>query len=72
MEGRLIALHNFSSDPKTVRFSIGATEPGTQLIDLLIEGDTIEPEPSGDVEIQLDGYGHLWLRVLLPGGTRLG
>ena len=72
LDERTVLLHNFSSEPRTVEFSIGPVEEGTQLIDLLVEGDVLSPAADGRVSIPLEGYGYLWLRVLLPGGKRLG
>ena len=72
LDERTVFLHNFGSEPRTIEFTIGAVDPGTQLIDLLVEGDVVVPDAKGRVSVALEGYGFLWLRVLVPGGKRLG
>ncbi|GMA93980.1 hypothetical protein GCM10025881_08040 [Pseudolysinimonas kribbensis] len=71
-EGRMIAIHNFSDEPATVRFTIDDIGDGCRLVDLLVDGRVIDAGADGGVEIALDGYGHRWLRVLEPGSLRLG
>ena len=70
-EGRMLALHNFSADPCTVRFRVADVEEGDVLVDLLVDGRVAELE-DGFATVQLDGYGYRWLRVIRPTGKRLG
>ena len=60
--GSVVAVHNLSSEPRHVRVSLGDIEPFDRVIDLLA---TAEPRPlDGPVlELKLEGYGHLWLRL---------
>jgi trehalose synthase len=71
-EGRMLAIHNFSDEPATVRFTIDHAGEGCRLVDLLVDGRVMDVPADGAVELALDGYGHRWLRVLDPGSLRLG
>lgn len=71
-EGAMVALHNFSDDPAVVEFAVPETEPGCQLVDLLVDGTAIDIGEGGQVSIPMDGYGYRWFRVLGPGVKRLG
>jgi glycosidase len=68
--GRMIALHNFSSEATTVALRIDGEPEGSQLADLL-EQDITELSPRGDVTLELGAYGYRWLRVVRPGDQRL-
>jgi trehalose synthase len=69
-EGRLVLLHNFTAEATTVPLGLEGIEPGTVLTSLLEPDEFTWPE-SGSLEVQLDGYGYRWLRVLRPGDQRL-
>ncbi len=71
-EGRMIALHNFSSEPATVAFRLKEVNAGDVLVDLLVDNNEIELDGRGGATIQLDGYGYRWYRVIRPSGKRLG
>jgi trehalose synthase len=68
--GRMIAVHNFSSEPASIRIRVADEPEGAVLSDLL-ETETMELTARGHVTIELDGYGYRWLRVLRPGDQRL-
>ncbi len=68
--GQVVALHNFAADACTVSFTLADSEKVTHLVDLL--GD--EPVSLGDdgrIEINLDGFGYLWLRIVRAGEKRI-
>lgn len=69
--GRMIALHNFSAEPATVRLSLQDEPVGTELSDLFGPGRTALDE-RGRIEMELDPYGWSWLRVARPGDGRIG
>lgn len=69
--GRMIAVHNFTAVPLRTRVNIGEVEEGTVLIDL--HGPERTPlDATGRIELELAPYGYRWLRVSLPGDTRIG
>src|SRR5690606_38473994 len=69
-EGRMVALHNFSPNPVSVPLTLPDADGSTRLIDLLGTGEvTLSDE--GSAELELDGYGYRWLRVIEPGSRRL-
>jgi glycosidase len=68
-EGKVVALHNFASEPADVSLTIPGAEASTNLGDLLT-GESIPVSPQGEVEIPLDGYGYRWLRVAQDLETR--
>jgi trehalose synthase len=69
-EGRLVAVHNFGPHGTTVPLPLGDVEPGTVVTSLLEPDEFVWPD-SGPLEVQLDGYGFKWLRVLRPEDQRL-
>ncbi len=69
--GRMIALHNFTDVAARVQLDVGVEEEGTRLLDL-DERRVIEVGDHGRVELELDAYGHRWMRVSPHGDTRLG
>ena len=71
-EGRMIALHNFSSEPASVEFALPGAEPGEVLVDLLVDGRVIELDEGGRLTVPMDAYGYRWLRLIRPEGKRLG
>src|SRR5690606_8746308 len=68
--GSMIALHNFTPDTTTIPLAIEGANGDTRLVDLLHEESTMVNK-DGTVELDLDGYGYRWLRVLDPGSRRL-
>lgn len=64
--GQVIALHNFASDGRTVELSIRDCESSTRLVDLL--GNALYSlDERGRLRVDLDGFGHAWLRVIRTG-----
>ena len=70
-EGAMVALHNLSDDPAVVEFRVPETAAGDQLVDILVDGRTVELDGE-PVSVPLDGYGYRWFRVISPHGKRLG
>ncbi|MCU1545114.1 MAG: trehalose synthase, partial [Homoserinimonas sp.] len=68
--GSMIALHNFSSEPLAVPLIIEGADDDTRLVDLLHD-EVTRTSATGAVELNLEGYGYRWLRVLDPGSQRL-
>jgi trehalose synthase len=71
-EGRMIALHNLSDAAATVDFAVPEATGGHKLVDLLVDGQTVELDEKGRASIPMDGYGYRWFRVIGPNGKRLG
>jgi hypothetical protein len=53
-----------------VPLTLDGANGDTRLVDLLHDAVTAVSE-SGETELDLDGYGYRWLRVLEPGSRRL-
>jgi hypothetical protein len=70
-DGALVAVHNLAAEPRSVPLTLEDCGPDHRLEDLLVSGSTPVGE-GGAVELQLDGYGHRWLRVVAEGSRRLG
>jgi trehalose synthase len=64
-DGWMVALHNLSPDAVTVPLALGLDED-QRLVDLL-RRDSFDP----GAEIDLDGYGYRWLRVVRTTDRRL-
>lgn len=69
--GRMVALHNFSDEPASVRLALPDEPEGAQLTDLFSVG-RLDLDERGVFEIDLPPYGWRWLRVARPGDGRLG
>jgi trehalose synthase len=69
-DASLIAIHNLGPDAVTVPFTLPDTGPECELVDLL-QTATMTPGKKGECEVQLDGYGYRWIRVMHPGDRRL-
>jgi glycosidase len=69
-DASLVAIHNLGPDAVTVPFTLPDVSPDCELVDLLQTAVTT-PGKGGECEIQLDGYGYRWLRVMHPGDRRL-
>jgi trehalose synthase len=69
-EGRMLAFHNFADEPRTVRVRLDDVGSDHVLADLLQEGES-RVDGGGVLEVELDGYGHRWVRVLEPNTKRL-
>jgi glycosidase len=60
---RVLALHNFSPEPREITVRLGDVRQFDRLVDLLMSGD---PEPcpeSGDLDVKLEGFAHRWYRL---------
>lgn len=57
----IIAVHNLSDSPRTIRLSLGPTEH-CELTDLL-EGGPVQALVKGRLDVKLDAYGYRWLRL---------
>ena len=66
-----VAVHNLGGEACRVPLELRDEPEGTQLVDLLCDGVTTLDE-KGRAEIELDGYGYRWLRIMRPGDRRLG
>jgi len=71
-EGRMVALHNFSDASASVEFAVPDTTGDHKLIDLLVDGRTVDLDDRGRGTVPMDGYGYRWFRVMGPEGKRLG
>jgi trehalose synthase len=69
-DASLVALHNLGDEAVTVPLTLSGVGEGCTLEDLLQEGTTAVAA-EGTCELQLEGYGHRWLRVHHPGDRRL-
>jgi trehalose synthase len=69
-DGSLVAVHNLAEEAVTVPLKLSDVGPGCHLLDLLQNGTTPVPD-DGAVEIQLEAYGHRWLRISSPDDRRL-
>jgi trehalose synthase len=65
-----VLVHNLSAESVTVPLRLGRCDDGTKLVDQLCDGAT-PLDPTGKVDLQLDGYGYRWLRVTRPGDRRM-
>jgi len=66
----MVALHNLGSEAVRVPLQLLDTDEDWRLIDLL-QDEQHTPDAKGRLEIELDGYGYRWLRVVQPGSRRL-
>lgn len=61
------AVHNLSASPVSVTLELGAEQgERIRIEDLLVERDH-KPKRDGSLEVELDGYGYMWLPVLGSG-----
>jgi len=65
-----IALHNLSAQACLVPLRLPHDPEGTELVDQLCDSTT-ELDDRAGAELELDGYGFRWLRVVPPGDHRL-
>jgi glycosidase len=64
---RLLAVHNLGADDAIVTLELGKVPEGTVLRDVLDGRDDQPVDPSGRIELRVDGSTGQWLRVLAPG-----
>ncbi|MGK2948076.1 MAG: alpha-amylase family protein [Acidimicrobiales bacterium] len=65
-----VALHNLSAEACVVPVELPDEAGGTRLVDQLCDGTTALDD-KGRAEIELEGYGFRWLRVMAPDARRL-
>lgn len=69
-DGSLVALHNLGTESVMVPLRLADCDDTVQLVDLLQDGScTIDA--NGRTEVELDGYGYRWLRVVREHDRRL-
>ncbi|MBD7919105.1 alpha-amylase family protein [Cellulomonas sp. Sa3CUA2] len=69
-DASMVALHNLGPEAVRVPLHLPDADADWRLVDLL-QDDEHAPNGSGKVEIELEGYGYRWLRVVQPGSRRL-
>ncbi|MFS0704404.1 alpha-amylase family protein [Cellulomonas sp. 179-A 9B4 NHS] len=69
-EASMVAVHNLGPHAVTVPLQLGDADEHCRLVDLLVD-DQHALDEKGRVEIELDGYGYRWLRVVRPDSRRL-
>lgn len=67
--GQLIAVHNFAADAQTATVWPESPDAVTHVIDLL--GTEQITLVDGKLEVNLDGYGFMWLRIVRTGEKHL-
>ena len=60
---RVVAAHNLSPRKASATLDLGVEKGERIAIDDLLEGREHTPNPDGTLDIELGGYGYLWLRV---------
>ncbi len=60
-------MHNLGADDAIVTLELGEVPEGSVLRDVLDGRDDQPIDPSGRVEVRVDGSTGQWLRVLAPG-----
>ena len=68
-DSSVIAIHNLSPDPRTVRVDVRPPDGHDELTDLLDQGANVPHLDQGSLELKVDGYGYRWFR-LQPAGRR--
>jgi maltose alpha-D-glucosyltransferase/alpha-amylase len=58
------AAHNLSGSRAAATLDLGLEKGGKIEIEDLLEEREHKPKPDGSLDVELDGYGYLWLRVL--------
>ena len=70
-ERRIVALHNLGTESCIVPLALEGCDATHRLVDLLHEGGDYAIDDRGCAEVDLDGYGYRWLRVLSEDSRRL-
>ncbi|MCT2089652.1 alpha-amylase family protein [Micrococcus terreus] len=65
-----VLVHNLAPEATEITVTLQDVEEGTEVRDLH-DGSHRTVEAGGRLTVSLDGYGHHWLRLLLPGDRRL-
>ncbi|MBO3101004.1 alpha-amylase family protein [Cellulomonas fengjieae] len=69
-DGSLVALHNLGAESVMVPLRLDDCDESVRLVDLLQDG-ACTVDARGATEVELDGYGYRWLRVVREGDRRL-
>jgi glycosidase len=69
-DGTMVAVHNLGAEPRTVPLTLDGCDSTHRLEDLLQECSTPLSD-KGQAEVQVEGYGYRWLRVVAEGSRRL-
>jgi maltose alpha-D-glucosyltransferase/alpha-amylase len=64
---RVVAAHNLSPRKASATLDLGMAKGERIAIDDLLEGREHSPNPDGTLDVELEGYGYLWLRVRSQG-----
>ena len=70
-ERRIVSLHNLAPTSCTVPLALDGCDASYTLIDLLHEGTEYALDDRGRAEVELEGYGYRWLRVMSRDSRRL-
>jgi trehalose synthase len=70
-ERRLVLLHNLAPTSCTVPLTLDGCTGSDTLADLLHEGTDYALDDRGRTEVELEGYGHRWLRLMSQDSRRL-
>ena len=60
--GTVVAVHHLGDEPTTIGFALHDAKEVELLVDLF-SADELKPDSRGRVELELEPYGHRWLRV---------
>jgi len=66
-----VLVHNLAPEVAEITVTLDGVEEGTEVLDLFDGATATTVGPGGKLTIALEGYGHNWLRLLLPGDRRL-
>lgn len=69
-DGSMVAIHNLGPERRKVPIKLDDCDDRCRLMDLL-RGGTTPLDRSGKADLDLDGYGYRWLRIIKPGDRRL-
>jgi trehalose synthase len=64
---RVVAAHNLSPHKGSAKLDLGVAKGERIAVDDLLEGREHTPNPDGTLDVELGGYGYLWLRVRRQG-----
>ena len=66
-ESTVLAIHNFSREPRVVQVTLEPDGEGNLALDDLLDEGTVVEAREGVLELKLDGYAHRWFRARRPG-----
>lgn len=69
--GELVAVHNFSDEPRSVPLDLTDVDERCRVVDVLDEKACSFEVADGCLTVELQGFGYAWLRVVRPGEKRL-